>query len=474
MVITVGLSLPIPPVMRALSVWAVLLLGAVGCEAQRTPENSWEYATPMEVGLEPGLMAELEEAVTTGRFTNLHGVVVVKGGRLVLDAYAPGVDDDDLHYTASVTKSVGSLLLGIALDRGFLRRLEDGVLDLGLSDLFPEHGAILGADSRKGDIRLRHVLSMTAGLEWDEDSYPYNDPRNDWVRVRGADDPVRLVLEQAVDAPPGSEFVYSGGMSALLGALLDRAGGGSPRALAERELFDPLGISAYVWWDLGGGLIDVPGGLHLRPRDMAKIGQMCLQGGMWNGRQIVSRAWVAESTKPHVSNRYGPDYGLHWWVGDHDYRGRSAHVFMASGHGGQRIFVVPEFNLVVVVVQQVFDNPMADANNLSIMSQYILPAAGGPAAGDAPPQPDPDDLRALVGTYRSGRGVFTIELREGALWALAEDEPPMQLDPVGPFRFRGTALGLIEVDFVFDIGADGTAVGGRASFGFTQDEFLRV
>ncbi|MEE9270533.1 MAG: serine hydrolase, partial [Candidatus Krumholzibacteria bacterium] len=258
--------------MRVLSVSVLLLLGAVGCGAQRTSDSDWEYVTPMEMGLEPALMQALEEAVTSGRFTNLHGVVVVKGGRLVLDAYAPGVDSADLHYTASVTKSVGSLLLGMAMDRGLMPGLEDGVLDLGLADLFPEHGEILTEDPRKAAIRLRHILSMTAGLEWDEDSYPYDDPRNDWVRVRGVDDPVRRVLEQAVDAAPGSVFVYSGGMSALVGALLDRASGGSPRAFAERELFDPLGISEYVWWDLAGGLIDVPGGLHLRPRDMAKIG----------------------------------------------------------------------------------------------------------------------------------------------------------------------------------------------------------
>ncbi len=198
------------------------------------------------------------------------------------------------------------------------------------------------------------------------------------------------------------------------------------------------------------------------------------------GKQIVSRAWVAQSTSGHVSNWDGPSYGLHWWVGDHSYQGRSTFVFLASGHGGQKIFVVPEFDLVVVVVQQVFNNPMDDANNLSIMSQYVLPAAsgpaaaGGPAGGDAPPQPDLDDLLAVAGTYRSGRGGFTIELREEALWALAENGPPMQLDPVGPSHFRGTALGLIEVDFWFDIGADGAAVGGRSSFGFTVDEFSRV
>jgi len=302
-----------------------------------------------------------------------------------VDAYAPGVDPAELHYLASVTKSVGSLLLGIAMDRGLMRGLGDGALDMGLADLFPQHRKIVADDSGKEAIRLRHVLSMTAGLEWDEDSHPYDDPRNDWVRVRGADDPVRLILEQDVAAPPGSEFVYSGGMSALVGALLEQATGGSPHALAESELFEPLGISDYVWWDLAGGQIDVAGGLHLRPRDLAKIGQLLLDDGMWNGKRIVSREWLGESTRMDVRNSFGPDYGLHWWGGEHHYQERSARIVMASGHGGQRLFVVPEFDLVVVVVQQVFENPMSDANNLAIMTQYVLPAAAGSDDGRSLP-----------------------------------------------------------------------------------------
>jgi hypothetical protein len=115
---------------------------------------------------------------------------------------------------------------------------------------------------------------------------------------------------------------------------------------------------------------------------------------------------------------------------------------------------------------------MADANNLSIMSQYVLPAAGG-LAEDSAIQPGPGELQALVGSYRSERGVFTVELRDGTPWAESENTPSIQLSPVGPSRFRGTALGLIEVDFVFEVDADGAVTGGRTSFGFTVDRFVR-
>lgn len=465
---------PGSPAKKILSVSALLFLSALSCGSPAVPVDGWEYATPAEAGLDPALIESLEKAVTSGTYTNLHGVVVVRGGRLVLDAYVPGISAADLHYTASVTKSVGSLLLGIALDQGFLRELEGDALDLGLAALFPEHAKLLDADSRKQAIQLRHILSMTAGLEWDESSHPYDDPRNDWVRVRDGADPVRLVLEQGVAAPPGMEFVYSGGMSSLVGGLLDRASNGAAQAFAEKALFRPLGITKFEWWDLAGGLIDIPGGLHLRPRDMAKLGQLCLQEGAWNGHQIVSREWVVQSTRMHVDNELGPDYGLHWWGGDHYYRGRSTHLYLASGHGGQRIFVIPEFDMVVAVVQEVFDNPLADANNLSIMTQFVLPAAAGTETEDVSLQLDQVGLESLVGSYRSGRGVLTIELREGRLWALAENAPPMQLEPVGSSRFRGTALGLIEVDFAFDFSPDRTAIGGKMSFGFTEDDFLRV
>lgn len=449
---------------------AVPLLGTAGCET--ATDDGWDPVSPAAVGLEGASVAALEEAVAAGRFANLHGVLVAKDGRLVLETYAPGVDGSELHYVASVTKSVGSLVLGIALDRGFLGGLEGGALDLGLADLFPEHRGVLGEDERKSAIRLRHVLSMTAGFSWDEDSHPYDDPRNDWVRVRDAADPVRRVLEQPVETTPGSTFAYSGGMSTLLGALLERASGGAPRDFAERELFGPLGIDEYEWRDLEGGLLDVPGGLHLRPRDMLKIGRLCLDGGRWNGEPVVSEAWLAESTRRHVDNRDGPDYGLHWWVGDYHFRQSSTRVVAASGHGGQKIFAIPEHALVVVVVQQVFDNPMADANVLSVLSQYVLPAATGDAVGEA--SPSAHDPEAFVGRYRGERGTFSIELRDGALWALSEDAPPMQLDGVGPLRFRGAALGLIEVDFAFELDASGAAVGGRSTFGFASEEFTRA
>jgi CubicO group peptidase (beta-lactamase class C family) len=369
-----------------------------------------------------------------------------------------------------------SILLGIAMDRGLLPGLEEGVLDFRLPELFPEYGDVLDGDSGKANIRLRHILSMSAGLAWDEESHPYNDPRNDWVRVRSQRDPVRLVLQQPVAGEPGEMFNYSGGLSTLLGYLLERDAGMEATDFAERYLFGPLGISDYVWWDLAEGLIDAPGGLNLRPRDMAKLGQLFLNGGTWKGQRIVSREWVEVSTRTQIEIDRSPDYAFQWWCGDFYYQGRNVFVYMASGLGGQKIFVVPDMDLVAVLTHQVFDNPAGELHNTSIMSRYILPAADALGLHDQVTVMDAAALTPYTGafaTVSNSTDRFTIDLRDSKLYATAPDTPVIELIPVTPTWFRGTVLNFLDVDFFFDVTADGQVTGGRTADGFRSDPFVR-
>ncbi len=454
-----------------LAVGVLLLFEASICHAR---VQDWAAAEAESVGLDAGLIDALVGEAEAGSFRNLHGLLVVKGGRLVVEEYFGDLGADDLHYTASVTKSVSTILLGMAMERGLLPGLDDGVLDMPLSELLPEYSQALSQDPAKAGMTLRHVLSMTGGLEWDEDSFPYNDPRNDWVRVRGAEDPLELIFQQPMASEPGTDFVYSGGMSTVVGYLLERATDGHPRKFAEEELFQPLGITEYQWWDLGGGLIDVPGGLNLRPRDMAKIGQLMLNGGLWDGKRIVSEEWVAETSRRHISNVGSPDYALHWWCGDFHYRARSTYLYMASGHGGQKIFVVPDFDMVIVLTHQVFGNPFGELNNLSILSRYLLPAADPTVTEEVPLQLAPEVLSSYAGEYRGPRGSFHVDVVDGALRLSGEGSPPMTIEPVGEARFRGYVEGLLEVYFEFDLDEEGVAQGGRATFGFTDDVIERI
>jgi CubicO group peptidase (beta-lactamase class C family) len=263
-------------------------------------------------------------------------------------------------------------------------------------------------------------------------------------------------------------------MSTVVGYLLERATDGHLRSFAEEELFNPLGIAEYRWWDLAGGLIDAPGGLHLRPRDMAKIGQLMLNGGLWDGTRIVSEEWVAETTRRHIENPGSPDYALHWWCGDFHYRGKSAYVYMASGHGGQKIFVVPDLDMVIVLTHQVFDNDFGELNNLAILSRYLLPAADPTTAEEVSVPLAPEVLSSYVGEYRAPRGDFRIEVADGALRLSAEGSPPLIVEPVGEARFRGYVEGLLEVYLEFDLVDRGVAQGGRVTFGFTKDVMERI
>ena len=437
-------------------------------------ESAWQKAPAEDVGLNPALMVRLIQDAHEGRFPKLHSLIVVKDSRIVVEEYFGEFDAKTKHYTASVTKSVGSMLVGIAMDQGLFPGIDDGALDMRLSELFPEYQEILAADPRKADIRFRHILTMSAGFEWDEETYPYNDQRNDWVRVRDAPEPARLMLEQRVAHNPGKVFNYSGGLSMLLAYLIERETEMGAAAFAKRYLFEPLGISDYEWRNLTGGLIDFPGGLSMRPRDMAKIGQLYLNGGRWNGEFIVSKDWVSESTREHIINTDSPNYGFQWWCGKFYYCDRSVYLYMASGHGGQKIFVVPDFNLVVVITHQGFDNPAGEMHNTAIMSRYILPASAPCKQREVPVKVDIETLSRYVGAYASSNDKFQIDIHNGKLKVTSQNTESIYLVPISRARFRGTVQDLIDVEFVFDITDDGKVQGGWTSYAFAKDSFVRV
>ncbi len=300
------------------------------------------------------------------KYLNIHSVLLVKNGKLVVEEYFPGQDHstvagtslqdteyrafnrNTLHKLYSVTKSVNSILIGIAIDQHLISGVDEKI-----SAFFPEYSDIF-ADSEKGQLRLKHLLSMTAGLSWDERKYPYGDSRNDHMMMNLSKDPVRYVLERPVATMPGTKFVYHSGLSITLGEIIHKVSGMRADKFAERYLFTPLGISDYFWWSYPNGTVQTGGGLVLRPRDMAKIGYLFLNGGRWQGKQIVSEEWVKESTKQHVGAGLLPasepanGYGYQWWLGSFRVRGRVVRGYSAQGLGGQFIFVFPDLQMVAV------------------------------------------------------------------------------------------------------------------------------
>jgi CubicO group peptidase (beta-lactamase class C family) len=284
---------------------------------------------------------------------NVHAVLVARGGKLVFERYFSGSDEinslpvgkvtfdaDTLHNVKSDSKSVASLAVGIAIDRGLIRSIDEPIFSF-----FPELSDLRTPEKER--IQLSHVLTMSLGLKWVE-ATPATGDDNDEVRMHMSRDPCRYVLGLESTAPAGQEFFYNTGALTLLSAIVRKATRHPLDEFARTNLFEPLGITNVEWTRVKGDS-DAGGGLRLRPRDMAKIGQLVLAGGRWNDRQVVSKSWIDASMTPRLGATSGFFYGYLWWLGRSLFKGREVHWAAALGRGGQSIRIVPELDLVVVV-----------------------------------------------------------------------------------------------------------------------------
>jgi CubicO group peptidase (beta-lactamase class C family) len=327
-------------------------------------QDGWRTAAPADVGMDPARLEELTRALHRGEHGNVHAMLIEKDGRLVYEEYFSGEDEawgadlgkvtfgrSSLHDLRSVTKTVVSTLVGIAIGRG-----EIPSVDTPLYELLPDYAHLLTGEKRS--IRLRHVLTMSAGLEWDEWSIPYTNPANDEIRLTRSSDPVAFVLGRERVSEPGTEFNYSGGLTQLLAAILERATDRGVEAYAREVLFVPLGIHDAVWRGNLNGMPAAASGLRLLARDLAKIGSLYLNGGRWNGRQIVPADWVAEARvrrvirpTPETVPEFVLDggYGYQWWSMRYATSHGEVDVYTMVGNGQQRVMVVPELSLAVTM-----------------------------------------------------------------------------------------------------------------------------
>jgi CubicO group peptidase (beta-lactamase class C family) len=309
---------------------------------------------------------------------NVHSVIVLRSGHLLFEYYGVGPDQmwgtslpDAVHGVRvnhdvrSVSKSVVSLLIGIALDRKLLASVDEPIWKF-----FPEYAALRTAG--KDRILLRHLLTMTSGIAWNELRLSYSDPENNELRMSEAPDPYRYVLEQPLSSEPGVKWNYSGGSTALLGAILQKVTQKPLAEFAREALFEPLGITDFEWIRMPSGEYAADGGLRLRPRDMAKLGQLVLSQGEWKGKRIVSASWLRESLRKKIDALH-VHYGNQWWIGSSSVNSRTVEWSAALGHGGQRIIIVPSLDLVVIFTAGLYDsNDWALMNNL--LEIYILPS----------------------------------------------------------------------------------------------------
>ena len=356
--------------------------GAAACAAPSAVADGWTTAAPDTVGLDGSRLCDLEGFLKAWPMANIHAVVVARRGKLVLEHYRAG---KDLHFgkempaqmvsfgpavkhdLRSISKSVTSLLVGIALAEGRFPALDSPVID-GL----PDYAALRTPDNAR--ITFRHLLTMTHGQKWDENAR-WNSPDNTERPMYEATDPYRYILGQPVVVAPGTVFNYSGGATSLLAYVLARSTGQRIDAYAREKLFAPLSIVDFDWETFPNSPeIAAFGGLRLRPRDLAKLGQLLVANGSWNGRQVVPADWIAESIKPRVNTEGLFFYGYQWWLGRSLWRGREIHWVAGVGLGGQRLFAVPELDLVVAVNSAHYDGPLQANIPLAILNRFVLPA----------------------------------------------------------------------------------------------------
>jgi CubicO group peptidase (beta-lactamase class C family) len=328
----------------------------------REPEarnDGWETSTPIAEHLAPDAIAAAVEEIVARKYGVLHSLLIARNGRLVVEEYFYGHGRDTLHAQQSVTKSVTSLLVGIALDQGRIPSVDEEVFAF-----FPEYADLKGPGWE--NVRLRHLLSMTAGLGWDSESQREFDRSDNFFEVP---------LSRPVVKTPGSEFEYAGPNVNLLGGVIRQATGMHADAFAETYLFAPLGIHNYDWsrgQRRGDPRLD--GTLSLCSRDMLKIGQMVLDGGTWRGERIVSEDYIREMLREHTNDHGKETYGYLWWGAEREILGRTVQASYANGWGSQFIVVLPELNMVVVTTGGNQDNGMHLAA-LRMIAEHIAPAA---------------------------------------------------------------------------------------------------
>jgi len=340
---------------------AALLASAIN--PARAVTSDWSAIDPADAGFAPDFVGRLDQFVLSGQAPNVHSVIVARRGRLVAERYYEGEDQVRIeggrtrvervafnaerpHEVRSVTKSIVGLLYGIALEGGKVPPL-----DAPLLAQFPKYTDLPDMSQRER-WTIRHAMTMTLGMDWNED-ISYDDPRNGQTAMEAAPDRYRYVLEQPIVAVAGERWIYCGGATALIGKILENGTKQSLHDYARRVLFDPLGLGPTEWRVGRDGERNFASGLSMLPRDLARIGQMLLDGGRAGGLQVVPAAWLEASFKPAVKISDRRQYGYHWYLGDVAYEGpegrRGARWIGAIGNGGQRLIVFPELEVVTII-----------------------------------------------------------------------------------------------------------------------------
>ncbi|HYM27333.1 MAG TPA: serine hydrolase [Steroidobacteraceae bacterium] len=358
--------------------WAAVLAALLtmpGMQAAAVEEPP--LAQPQEVHLSATQLVKAEQAIRAGEFKQVTSVLIARNGRLAFERYFDADGVDGLRNTRSATKTVTGMLVGLAIDRHLLSGADAPVLDF-----FPELQPLQNPDPRKGRITVEDFLTMSSPLECDDENQfsRGNEERmylvEDWARFT-LDLPIRGFpdwVARPEASPYGRAWSYCTAGPTTLGPLIERATRQSVPDFARAALFAPLGITQVKWQFQPTGSAMTGGGLNLRSRDLLKLGQLYLDGGLWHGKRVISADWVARSIAPHARAREDTDYGYLWWLPTYHAGSRAFTAFAMFGTGGNKVFVFPAQQLVIVVTTTNFRVAGAGSLTDRLLTDYLLPA----------------------------------------------------------------------------------------------------
>lgn len=359
---------------RLLSVFLLIVVCCYLNAQQSWPLKEWPVATPQSQSMNADSLKAFDDLLAIGKYGYIDAMIVTRNGKLIyqknyahdygkiygenaktksgLNQLDPGgpynyynswwhpyYRHTELHSLQSVTKTITSVIIGIATTRKEFPDITTPVLH------FFDTTEVKNIDERKRKMTIRHLLTMTAGFDWQE-WIPYTDPKNDAIQMEGSFDWINYVINRPMSHEPGQHFNYNSGASQLLSYIFRKATGKDIEEYAAQYLFLPLGITDYFWKRTPTGLADTEGGLYLSATDLAKVYYLYLREGNWNGKQLVTQEWVKASVSSSVNLGSGIRYGYKWWL--YEYGNPVKYAWAGSGFGGQWPIIISEYDIVAV------------------------------------------------------------------------------------------------------------------------------
>ncbi|MHA1967821.1 MAG: serine hydrolase domain-containing protein [Candidatus Hodarchaeales archaeon] len=358
-------------ILLVFSLSTIIFQGVSSPQYDYWPTIGWQTSSLEKQRINSSYIDDLKDYINENDL-DIHGFLIVRNGYLIEEEYFGSDASNVIVPVYSITKSITSTLIGIAIDKGYLEGVDQKILDF-----FPNR-TIENLDEDKQNITIAHLLTMTSGLEWNEWYVSYFDPSADFRKMRDTvNDWVQYVLDKPMVGKPGTQFNYNGGTVHLLSAIIQEVYGNALEAFAKEYLFNPLNITNYAWDKDPQGITQGETALRLTARDMAKLGYLYLHNGTWEDSQILPKEWIYTATDRLVlSTQSAPySYGYLWWITNPS---NAVRHFMARGWNGQQIYVVPEKDLIVVFTS--YEPRFGLLLGKTILEQFIIPSTEYSAA----------------------------------------------------------------------------------------------